>query len=145
MRSRSAEPLNLSFLTALLVVGFSLNWLWEMAQMPAFVETARGSWRQTALQCAAFSVGDAVLTWAIYAVAVTAARRIGMMNRVKFYLLICVFSAIAAVFIELIATAVGYWTYSERMPTVRGLGLLPILQLATLAPVTVWVALRWKG
>ena len=40
--------------------------------MPAYVETARRSWRETALQCAAFSVGDAVLTWTIYAVAVTA-------------------------------------------------------------------------
>lgn len=55
--------------------------------MPAYVETARGSWRDTALQCAAFSMGDAVLTWAIYAVAVTAARRMRSLTGLKFYLL----------------------------------------------------------
>jgi len=60
-----------------------------MAQMPAYVETATRSWRETALQCAAFSVGDAVLTWTIYAVAVTTARRIRSLTELKFYLLIC--------------------------------------------------------
>jgi hypothetical protein len=115
-----------------------------MAQMPAYVETATHSWRETALQCAAFSVGDAVLTWAIYAVAVTAARRIRSLTGLKFYLLISALGVMAALFIELMANAMGYWTYSERMPTVRGLGLLPILQLATLVPVSVWIALRWK-
>jgi len=44
-----------------------------MAQMPAYVETAEQSWRETALQCAAFSVGDAALILAIYAIAVTTA------------------------------------------------------------------------
>jgi hypothetical protein len=134
----------LSFLTALLVVSFGLNWLWEMAQMPAYVETARRSWRETALQCAAFSVGDAVLTWAIYAVAVTAVRRIRSLTGLKFYLLISALGVMAALFIELMANAMVYWTYSERMPTVLGVGLLPILQLATLVPVSVWIALRWK-
>jgi hypothetical protein len=55
---RNAEPFNLSLLVALLIVSFGLNWIWEMAQMPAFVETAGRSWRQTALQCAVFSLGD---------------------------------------------------------------------------------------
>jgi hypothetical protein len=115
-----------------------------MAQMPAYVETARRSWRETALQCAAFSVGDAVLSWASYAVAVTAVRRIRSLTGLKFYLLISALGVMAALFIELMANAMVYWTYSERMPTVLGVGLLPILQLATLVPVSVWIALRWK-
>lgn len=115
-----------------------------MAQMPAYVETARRSWRETALRCAAFSVGDAVLTGAFYVVAVTAARRMRGLTGLKFYLLVGALAAIAAVFIELIANAMGYWTYSERMPIVQGVGLLPILQLATLKPLSVWIALRRK-
>ena len=112
--------------------------------MPAYVETATRSWRETALQCAAFSIGDAVLTSTIYAVAVTATRRMRSLTGLKFYLLISALGVMAALFIELIANAMGYWTYSERMPTVQGVGLLPILQLATLVPVSVWIALRWK-
>lgn len=141
---RSVKPISLSFLTALLVVSFALNWLWEMAQMPAYVETATRSWRETALQCAAFSVGDAVLTWIIYAVAVTATRRMRSLTELKFYLLLSALGVMAAVFIELMANTMGYWAYSERMPTVLGVGLLPILQLATLVPVSVWIALRCK-
>ena len=115
-----------------------------MAQMPAYVETASRSWRETALQCAAFSVGDAVLTSAFYSVAVTAARRMRGFTGLKFYLLVSALGAIGAVFIELIANATGYWTYSEIMPKVLGVGVLPILQLATLAPLSVWIALRWE-
>ena len=112
--------------------------------MPAYVETATRSWRETALQCAAFSIGDAVLTSTIYAVAVTATRRMRSLTGLKFYLLISALGVIAAVFVELMAKAMGYWTYSERMPTMSGVSLLPILQLATLVPVSVWIALRWK-
>lgn len=142
---RIGNPFNLSFMTALLIVGFAVNWVWEMAQMPAYVETAERSWRETALQCAAFSVGDAALISAIYAIAVTTARRIRSIKGLKLYLLVSALGAIAAMFIELTASAMGYWTYSKSMPIVFGLGLLPILQLTTLAPLTVWIASRWKG
>lgn len=113
--------------------------------MPAFVETARRSWQETALSCAAFSVADAALILAIYGVGVIAARQRRSIKGVKFYSLVSALGAIAALFVELIAIAMGYWTYSESMPIALGLGILPILQLATLAPVTVWIASRWKA
>ena len=126
---RIAKPLNLSVLIPILIVSFGLNWLWEMAQMPAFVETARRSWRETALQCAAFSVGDAVLTWAIYAVGATAVRRMRSLTGLKFFLLVSALGAITAVSIELIANAMGYWSYSQRMPIVFGVGLFTDLAI----------------
>ena len=141
---RNADPFNLSLLIALLLVSFALNWIWEMAQMPAFVETAGRSWRQTTLQCAVFSVGDAMVMLVIYGIAVVAARRITKMKRTKFYLFVSALGAVAAVFIELVANAMGSWTYSERMPVLLGLGLLPILQLATLGPVSLWIVATWR-
>ncbi len=136
---RNAEPFNLSLLIALLIVSFGLNWVWEMAQMPAFVETAGRSWRQTALQCAVFSLSDAALILIIYGIAVVAARRITKMKRTKFYFFVSALGAVAAVFIELVAKAMRAWSYSERMPVFVGLGILPILQLATLGPTAVWI------
>src|SRR5882724_3567784 len=113
-RLRKAEPFKLSLLIALLIISFGLNWIWEMAQMPAFVETVGRSWRQTALQCAVFSLGDAALILIIYGIVVVAARRIAKIKGAKFYLLVSALGAVAAVLIELVANAMGSWSYSER-------------------------------
>lgn len=92
--------------------------------MPAFVETAGRSWRETAFTCALFSLGDASLTLIIYAVGVVVARHVGNMKRAKFYLLLAALGAVAAVVVELVAKAFGSWSYSERMPVFarRGCG-----------------------
>jgi len=112
--------------------------------MPAFVETAGRSWRETAFTCALFSLGDASLTLIIYAVGVVVARHVGNMKRAKFYLLLAALGAVAAVVVELVAKAFGSWSYSERMPVLLGVGVVPILQLAILVPAAVWIAWTWS-
>lgn len=144
-RLRSAKPFKGSILIALLIVSVVLNWLWEMAQMPAYVETAGRSWRETALSCAVFSVGDAVLVLMIYGAGVAIASRIANLSGVKFYTLLSALGIFVAVLVELTAKATGSWTYSERMPVFLGLGMLPILQLATLGPAAVWLASTWSN
>lgn len=42
------------FLISILVASFVLNWLWEMAQMPAYREIALRPWRATASLCSGF-------------------------------------------------------------------------------------------
>jgi hypothetical protein len=143
-RLRNAEPFKLSLLIALFLVSFALNWIWEMVQMPAFVETVRRSWQQTALQCAVFSLGDAALILIIYGIAVVAARRIAKIKVAKFYLLVSALGLVVAVFVELIANALGSWSYSERMPVLAGVGVMPILQLATLGPATLLIVSTWR-
>lgn len=61
------------FVAALLVSAFGLNWLWELAQMPAYAEMAGRSWRQTVPTCTLAAVGDVGMTLAIYAVGALAA------------------------------------------------------------------------
>jgi hypothetical protein len=141
---RNAERFNLSRLIALFLVSFALNWIWEMAQMPAFIETVGLSWRQTALQCSVSSLGDAALILIIYGIAVLTARRITKRKGTKFYLFVSALGAVAAILIELVAKAMRSWSYSERMPVLLGLGILPILQLATLGPVALWIVSTWR-
>ena len=50
----------------------------------------------------------------------------------------------AAVSIELVANAMDSWTYSKRMPVLLELGILPILQLATLGPAALWIVSTWR-
>jgi hypothetical protein len=113
--------------------------------MPAYVETAGRSWRETALSCAVFSVGDAVLVLMIYGAGVAIVRRIKSLRRIKFYTLLSALGILVAVLVELAAKTMGSWTYSERMPVFLGLGMLPILQLATLGPAAVWLASTWSN
>jgi cytochrome c oxidase assembly factor CtaG len=62
---KDERPL-MPFFAAMFVAAFGLNWLWEMFQMPAFAGMAGRPWRETALVCALASVGDAVITLAVY-------------------------------------------------------------------------------
>ena len=46
------------------------------------------------------------------------------------FLLIILFGLAVAVFIELRALMIGRWVYKEIMPTIFGIGLSPLVQLA---------------
>jgi hypothetical protein len=50
-----------------------------------------------------------------------------------------------AVAVETWGLAAGRWQYSDSMPRVPGieLGLVPLLQIAILAPLTFWATARW--
>lgn len=54
------------------------------------------------------------------------------------FLLLVVIGATTAVAVELVALSLGWWSYTASMPRVPelGIGLLPVLQLGTLTPLT---------
>lgn len=61
------------FFAATVLVGFVLNELWEMVQMPAYVETVGHSWTSTLGFCTRAAVGDVVIILGIYAAGALAA------------------------------------------------------------------------
>lgn len=135
------------FVAALLVSAFGLNWLWEMAQMPAYAEMAGRSWGQTVPTCTLAAVGDVGMTLAIYAAGALAAGslRWGLQRRWNVYAAAAILGAAAATAIEWRALASGRWSYAERMPIVPvlGVGLWPLLQLTLLVPAALWIAAWW--
>jgi hypothetical protein len=137
-----------SFFTALCLAAFVLNWLWEMAQMPAFAEMAVRTWRETVLPCTLASLGDVAATLAVYGVGALAAGqpRWGMTGRWNVYLTAALLGGAGAVAYEWFSLATGRWTYTERMPVVPVLrvGLWPVLQQSLLVPVALWLARRWS-
>ena len=56
-----------------MLTAFGLNWMWEMLQMPAFVEMTGRSWRETVMACTVATMGDVSITWAIYGIGAFAA------------------------------------------------------------------------
>src|SRR5438093_1174795 len=77
-----------SFFAALITATFCLNWLWEMVQMPAYVEMVGRSWAETILPCTIAALGDVAMTLAIYCLGALAARnwRWGVEGRWNVYL-----------------------------------------------------------
>ena len=63
-----------AFFTALAVISFGLNWVWEMVQMPAYAEMAGRPWLAPVSLCPLATLGDVVFTFAAYGVGVLTAR-----------------------------------------------------------------------
>ncbi len=137
------------FLVTTVLAGFVLNEIWEMAQMPAFVETAGYSWTSTLGFCTRAAVGDVGILLGIYAAGALAAGDLGwgLRGRWNNYATAAVLGLAAAVLVEHAALAAGRWSYTERMPIVSVLdaGLWPLLQMTLLPPLTFWFARWWAG
>ena len=151
MSSRSGirDPLLVLFSLRLLLVAFSLNWVWEMAQGSAYVELVAMPPLQRLWRCTVASVGDGFFTLGLYGVGALAAGRICWILPKSWHAYVClaILGAACAAANEWRALAFGLWTYNERMPIVPVLqvGLWPFLQLTFLVPLAVLLAASWAG
>lgn len=144
----TSRPLT-SFVAALVLAAFGLNWLWEMVQMPAYVEMAGRSWLETALPCAVASLGDVAVTLALYGLGALAAGRWRWAVEPRWNVDVAgaALGGLVATALECRFLAAGRWSYNERMPVVPiwGVGLWPLLQLTSLVPVSWAIAAWWAA
>ena len=114
---------------ALLV--FALNFGWEMMQAKWFASMqGLPLWRATLL-CARATLGDLFITAVAFGAAAVIAKRLMwpashhvVRGTITF---IVVGMAIVAAY-EVFALSTGRWRYDETMPTLFGVGVLPLLQ-----------------
>ena len=59
--------------------------------------------------------------------------------RKRDYVLVVVLGVLFAVFVELKAAYLGKWSYTSVMPTIFGIGISPLLQLAVTASLALWI------
>ena len=122
-----------SMLLTLALTMVALHFMWEMAQGHWFASMAPLSfWRATSL-CARATVGDVVITAIAFSAAAAVARSSHWPAEKRKSLLlpagIFIASGLAmTVAYEIHALAAGQWSYAETMPTIAGVGVLPILQ-----------------
>jgi hypothetical protein len=132
-----------------MLASFVLNEIWEMAQMPAYVETSGHSWASTLGLCTRAAVGDVGIILGIYAAGAPAAGDPGwgLRGRWNIYATTAVLGLAYAALVEHAALTAGRWSYSERMPVVSVLdaGLWPLLQMTLLPPLTFLFARWWAG
>jgi hypothetical protein len=105
---------------------------WEVAQMPLYAIS------HPLLGCLRAAVTDTGLTVA----ALVIARRAGARDSRAFWLTLIGLLLLAAAVIEAAALASGRWAYSPAMPTLGGVGLVPLMQLPLLAGLAVLLAGR---
>jgi len=131
------------------LTGFVLNEIWEMAQMPAYVETARDPWIRTLGLCTWAAVGDAGIILGICTAGALAAGDLGwgLRGRWNIYVTAGLLGLTYAALVEHAALATRRWSYTESMPVVPVLaaGLWPLLQMTLLPPLTFWIARWWAG
>jgi hypothetical protein len=134
------------FFATTVLASFVLNGIWEMAQMPAYVETAGYSWTSTLDFCTRAAVGDVGIILGIYAAGALAAGDL-VWGRWNIYATVAVLGLAYAALVEHAALAAGRWSYTERMPmvSVLGAGLWPLLQMTLLPPLTFLFARWWAG
>ena len=121
------------------LVAVSLNYLWELAQMPLYADlenyNARVFWH-----CFVASLGDGIMVLLIVAAGCITLRRWDWFQRpgVAGYLVMLTVGLVLAVLVEWVAVqSLGRWHYTENMPTLPWLhiGLVPIAQMLFLPPL----------
>lgn len=144
-----ASPSPWAFFGVLFAAALGLNWLWEMAQMPAYAEMAGRPWMDTILPCTRASLGGVALTLGVCGIgALTSGRWLwAAAGTWNVYAGAALLGAILGAATECRLLDSGRWSYTGRMPVVPelGVGLWPFLQLRLLTPLALWIAGRLAG
>lgn len=118
-------------------IAFVLNASWEVLQSPWY-SGERQTLLTTFLHCLPATALDALFTVVLYALLLRSRNHSFPQLTSLGFLLLGVIGLITAVIVELVALSFSWWRYRASMPRVPGLGigLLPVLQLALLTPLT---------
>ena len=128
----------LKFYSLLFIIGFAINWVWELNQMSYFAGKPGSNYAEGVFYCSLASIVDGVTILSIYFLA----SKIFKPASLKFYLLTCLIGALSAIIFENVAFYLELWSYKESMPIVPviDVGLLPFVQLISLVPLSIFIA-----
>lgn len=123
------------------LVGFSTNLVWEMTQMPLYIGPL-GFWQHIRI-CTLATFGDVGILFILYGI-VAGIRRdtFWLEGSLKTNLpLLVLFGVLIAITVEVAALHTNRWQYTASMPLIPILkvGLVPVLQMVLLPPITFWV------
>ena len=133
-------------LGALFVISVLVNFPWEVAQMPLYVEAV--DWFEFALHCIIPSFGDGLIVLMIFCV--------GWMTRGRSdwadlpgwatYAVMLVTGFSIAVVVEWMGFyGLNRWSYTASMPLlpILGIGVVPVLQMLILPPIIFRMTAWW--
>jgi len=135
---------SLLILLSVFIVAFFLNLLWEV------IHSLLYDWSAVPLEndisfyvgwILLSTLGDGLYIVAIFLINSTFRKRFSwaLNPRKQDYLIIAVLGIIFAIFIEVKAQLLGKWQYTDLMPTIFGIGLTPLIQLALTGILTIFI------
>jgi hypothetical protein len=112
-----------------------LQWAWEVAHGPAYVETALPLSNRI-WHCAPMALVDAAWSALLVAAAAILAPQIGWSSRRAVAWTTAALGTVTATAFEMWAVGRGRWTYNGYMPVLPlvGAGVWPVLQMSLLPP-----------
>ena len=116
-------------------LAFILNFLWEILHFPLYIDLT-GIPKYPHLLIATLT--DAIIITFIFMLISLLNKNTSWIRHPKIsdYLLIIIPTLIIASAIELYSVSNGRWSYKEIMPTIFGIGLSPLIQLAVTGIIT---------
>lgn len=131
-------------LFAVLFAAYALHFTWEMGQGSLFAPMDRLPFWTAAAWCARAAGWDVVISSAAYCAAALVARRLRWVQQRAWWLFAIYFAVglIVTIAIERWAISIGRWQYREAMPTIAGIGLLPLLQWVVIPAALVFIVRR---
>ena len=123
-------------------IAVPFNFLWEMAQSSLYV--AMPPFPERVWHCFIASLGDGVMVLLIWIAGWAVYREKDWFRRADApaYLLTVAGGLLLAIIVEWLALQADRWRYGSEMPLVRGLGVVPLAQMALLPFVTLMLAAR---
>lgn len=127
---------------ALFLMTALFNYPWEMAQSPLY--KGMPSLPERAWHCFLASFGDGVLVLLIWMTGWAVYGRSDWFSRpgTSGYGLMLLAGLLIGVVVEWGALSIGRWSYTAHMPRVGELGLVPLLQMVILPPLTFGVVTK---
>ena len=113
----------------LAIHGYLIAFLWEMLQMPFYMMSGLTAWEVT-VRCSLATFGDAGIMVLAYLIASLVAHDRNWLHKLGWRPVLAYVATgqIVTIAIELVAVRVPWgWSYSERMPLVWEIGLVPVL------------------
>lgn len=130
--------------TWIAINGFLLAFLWEMLQMPFYEMGGLSTWQVTK-NCAFATLGDAgIMVFAYWVATRFAPNRLWLRQwRIRpLAIYLSVGMAITVVVEHFALRSDRGWTYSELMPTIAAIGLVPIFMWLIVPALTLVLAKR---
>ena len=133
-------------LAVLFVISVLLNFPWEVAQMPLYVEG--GNWFEFALHCIIPSLGDGLLVMLIFGVGRAVLGQSVWTDQPGWasYALMLMTGFSVALIVEWVGFyGLNRWSYTASMPLLPGLGIgvAPVLQMLILPPLIFRITGWW--
>ena len=130
---------------AILVLGFILNFVWELVQMPLYKDAPYTT--SHIAFCALASVADALMVLLIYLVLALVFKTPFWVQNINWQrvVIVIVVGGVGAILSEMRHLSLGSWVYDDSMPIIPivNAGLSPVLQFALL-PIVIYLLSNTK-